>query len=59
MVMDVGHGYNPETTSASTSKNLIFDCVDLAIREGLRTTGLGENGSSIRQSLRKGTSNSA
>ena len=44
MVMDVGHSYAPESTSASTSKNLIFDCVDLAIREGSRTTILGENG---------------
>ena len=43
MVMDVGHSYNTETISGSTS-NLIFDCVDLAIREGSRTTILGENG---------------
>ena len=43
MVMDVGHSYNKETISGSTS-NLIFDCVDLAIREGSRTTILGENG---------------
>ena len=43
MVMDVGHSYNTETISGSTS-NLIFDCVDLAIREGSRTTILGDNG---------------
>jgi ATP-binding cassette subfamily F protein 3 len=36
MVMDVGHGYDG---------SLIFDCVDLSIREGSRTTILGENGS--------------
>jgi ATPase subunit of ABC transporter with duplicated ATPase domains len=43
MVMDVGHSYDTKTTSGSTS-NLIFDCVDLAIREGSRITILGENG---------------
>ena len=36
MVMDVGHGYDGGP---------IFDCVDLSIREGSRTTVLGENGS--------------
>jgi ATPase subunit of ABC transporter with duplicated ATPase domains len=36
MVMDMGHGYDG---------SLIFDCVDLSIREGSRTTILGENGS--------------
>ncbi|KAL3800212.1 hypothetical protein ACHAW5_001806 [Stephanodiscus triporus] len=36
MVMDMGHGYD---------ESLIFDCVDLSIREGSRTTILGENGS--------------
>ena len=43
MVMDVGHSYDISTTSGSNLK-LIFDCVDLAIREGSRTTILGENG---------------
>jgi ATPase subunit of ABC transporter with duplicated ATPase domains len=38
MVMDLGHRY----TNAS---NLIFDCIDLSIREGSRTVILGENGS--------------
>lgn len=40
MVMDVGHRYADEA-----SNDLIFDCVELAIREGSRTTILGENGS--------------
>jgi ATPase subunit of ABC transporter with duplicated ATPase domains len=39
MVMDMGHGYNDDGGSS-----LIFDCVDLAIREGSRMTILGENG---------------
>ena len=42
MVMDVGHGYDKTT---ECPPNLIFDCVDLSIREGSRTTILGENGS--------------
>ena len=42
MVMDVGHGYDGKT---ECPPNLIFDCVDLSIREGSRTTILGENGS--------------
>jgi len=54
MIMDVGHGYqnNPQNeteellpTSNENNNNLIFDCVDLSIREGSRTTILGENGS--------------
>ncbi|KAL3816156.1 hypothetical protein ACHAXA_001643 [Cyclostephanos tholiformis] len=36
MVMDMGHGYDG---------GLVFDFVDLSIREGSRTTILGENGS--------------
>ncbi|KAL7547628.1 hypothetical protein ACHAWF_010920 [Thalassiosira exigua] len=43
MVMDVGHGYGE--SSSERRDNLIFDCVDLSIREGSRTTVLGENGS--------------
>jgi len=54
MIMDVGHGYqnNPQNeteellpTSNENNNNLIFDCIDLSIREGSRTTILGENGS--------------
>jgi len=33
------------TTPPTTPNNLIFDCVDLSIREGSRITILGENGS--------------
>lgn len=43
MVMDVGHSYDIKITSGSTPK-LIFDYVDLSIREGSRTTILGKNG---------------
>ncbi|KAL9187236.1 hypothetical protein ACHAXT_001339 [Thalassiosira profunda] len=42
-IMDVGRGYSEEPSDAPS--NLIFDCVDLSIREGSRTTILGENGS--------------
>ena len=38
MIMDVGHGYGE-------GGDLIFDCVDLSIREGSRVCILGENGS--------------
>ena len=50
-IMDVGHGFfNSEGKSESSrcsnnNKRLIFDCVDISIREGSRTTILGENGS--------------
>ncbi|KAL7538101.1 hypothetical protein ACHAXR_011325 [Thalassiosira sp. AJA248-18] len=44
MVMDVGHGYKVETSDSEGPPSLIFDCVDLSIREGSRTTILGENG---------------
>ena len=53
-VCDVGHGYKDnESRSCWTEQeeptpntpNLIFDCVDISIREGSRTTILGENGS--------------
>lgn len=43
MVMDVGHSYDEKITGGAS--DLIFDCVDLSIREGSRTTILGENGS--------------
>lgn len=42
-VMDVGYGYDGEVGGGPP--NLVFDCVDLSIREGSRTTILGENGS--------------
>lgn len=50
-IMDVGHGYDEESKSNWTeldhvsSAKLIFDCVDISIREGSRITILGENGS--------------
>lgn len=47
MVMDVGHGYNRLGTDVDDSSEvpkLIFDCIDISIREGSRTTILGENG---------------
>jgi len=53
-VCDVGHGYKDnESKSCWTEQeeptpntpNLIFDCVDMSIREGSRITILGENGS--------------
>mmetsp|Transcript_10259 Transcript_10259/g.25133 ORF Transcript_10259/g.25133 Transcript_10259/m.25133 type:complete len:638 (+) Transcript_10259:58-1971(+) len=45
MVMDVGHGYRDEESSDDNLPKLVFDCIDLSIREGSRTTILGENGS--------------
>jgi len=56
-VCDVGHGYNDKenkscwteqeepTPNTPNESNLIFDCVDISIREGSRITILGENGS--------------
>jgi len=56
-VCDVGHGYNDNenkscwteqeepTPNTPNENNLIFDCVDISIREGSRITILGENGS--------------
>ena len=41
MIMDMGHGY---ADNIGGGNSLIFDCVDLSIREGSRTTILGENG---------------
>jgi ATP-binding cassette subfamily F protein 3 len=41
MIMDMGHGYADDVGGGNS---LIFDCVDLSIREGSRTTILGENG---------------
>ena len=41
MIMDMGHGYADDIGGGNS---LIFDCVDLSIREGSRTTILGENG---------------
>jgi len=43
MVMDTGHGYVEE--ESESAPKLIFDCVDLSVREGSRTVILGENGS--------------
>jgi len=42
MIMDVGHSY--EENPHESPPKLIFDCVDLSIREGSRTAILGENG---------------
>ena len=53
-VCDVGHGYNDDESKSywteqeeptPNTSNLIFDCVDMSIREGSRITILGENGS--------------
>ena len=52
-VMEVGHRYDDAKssmfdvgveTSLERNNGLLFDCVDLSIREGSRTTVLGENG---------------
>lgn len=43
MLMDVGHAY--DKNDSNTDDALIFDCVDMCIREKSRVTILGENGS--------------
>lgn len=53
-VMDVGHRYGDSKrsmfdvgveSSLEQNNGLLFDCVDLSVREGARITVLGENGS--------------
>ena len=52
-VMDVGHRYDDTKksmfdvgvdSSLERNNDLLFDCIDLSVREGSRTTILGENG---------------
>ncbi|KAL7492570.1 hypothetical protein ACHAWT_002173 [Skeletonema menzelii] len=43
MLMDVGHAY--DKNDSSTDDALIFDCVDMCVREKSRITILGENAS--------------